>query len=363
MGGIYPPTCSKPCAYSRRTRYQRFLYDAAPPIIASLGAIVATDGHGVAVAIRLVDLMKSDTRTRIDGLAASLGVAIDEVDLVVDLGAPNFEPYDVFASALLATIRRLGDLHAFRNFVVIGTAIPATFKDVAKGANQLARHDWLFYRVLLGRMPAGMRQPNYGDFTIVHPEIQGAEYAHDQSGRQDRVHDAWSLESAQGRGIQRQPRPDAWSLRVNRYVGKRSTVPATQAAMITSPNARFTRRDRAIRHAGRRWQSTTTSRMYWPSSPRLPLRHKCSDRGRDLAKGHGFTKHFVKMLSGPSELSRSVSDLAQQTDDFITPEKMRHHNGIDVGVGHGIPHHMEADAASWPLLGHDHTTPLGGMGS
>ena len=145
---------------------------AASPIVASAAAIVATDGHGVAVEIRLEDLMKSDARTRIDRLAASLSVAIDEVDLVVDLRAPNFEPYDAFASALIAVINRLGDLHTFRNFVVIGTAIPATFKDVAKGADQLPRHDWLFYRVLLGRLPAGMRQPNYGDFTIVHPEFK-----------------------------------------------------------------------------------------------------------------------------------------------------------------------------------------------
>ena len=69
-------------------------------------------------------------------------------------------------------MQKLGDLHAFRNFVVIGTAIPETFKDVAKGADQLPRHDWLFYRALLGKMPAGVRQPNYGDYTIVHPEFK-----------------------------------------------------------------------------------------------------------------------------------------------------------------------------------------------
>ncbi len=146
--------------------------DVAPRIITSVQAIVAADGLGVAIAIRLEDLMKPDTRTRIDGLAASLGVTLDEVDLVVDLGAPNFEPYDAFAGALIAAVRRLGDLHAFRNFAVIGTAMPETFKDVAKGADQLPRHDWLFYRVLIGRMPVGMRLPNYGDYTIVHPEFK-----------------------------------------------------------------------------------------------------------------------------------------------------------------------------------------------
>ena len=46
---------------------------------------------------------------------------------------------------------------------MIGTAIPSTFKDVAKGADQLPRHDWLFYRVLVGKMPAGMRFPSWTD--------------------------------------------------------------------------------------------------------------------------------------------------------------------------------------------------------
>jgi hypothetical protein len=148
--------------------------DTAPRIVASVRAIVATDGHGVAVEIRLEDLMKSDAGTRISGLAGSIGVALNEVDLVINFGAPNFEPYAAFAGLLIAAMRRLGDLHAFRNFVVIGTAIPESFKDVARGADQLPRHDWLFYRILLDRMPVGMRQPNYGDFTIVHPEFKAA---------------------------------------------------------------------------------------------------------------------------------------------------------------------------------------------
>lgn len=146
--------------------------DVSPSMVASVAAIVATDGLGAAISIRLEDLMKSDALTRIEALAVSLGLALDEVDLVIDLGAPNYEPYNAFAGALITAMRRLGDLQALRNFVVIGTAIPETFKDVAKGADQLPRHDWLFYQALLGKMPAGMRQPNYGDYTIVHPEFK-----------------------------------------------------------------------------------------------------------------------------------------------------------------------------------------------
>lgn len=145
--------------------------DASPLMAASVAAIVAADGLGAMISIRLEDLMKPDARMRIEALAASLGLLLDEVDLVVDLGAPNFEPYSAFAGALIVAMQKLGDLHAFRNFVVIGTAIPETFKDVAKGADQLPRHDWLFYQALLGKMPTGMRKPNYGDYTIVHPEF------------------------------------------------------------------------------------------------------------------------------------------------------------------------------------------------
>lgn len=145
--------------------------DANPATVARVRAIARNDGQGVAISVRLEDLMKPSPRVRLEVLAAALNVGLDEVDLIVDLGAPNFEPYDAFAGALIAAMGRLGDLDSFRNFVLVGTAIPETFKDVAKGADQLTRHDWLFYCSLIGKIPPGMRRPNYGDYTIVHPEF------------------------------------------------------------------------------------------------------------------------------------------------------------------------------------------------
>ena len=85
---------------------------------------------------------------------------------------PHFSPYDAFSNALIATLHQLQDLHDFRNFILLGTAIPETFKDVAKGADQLPRSDWLFYRMLLSNIPADMRRPVFGDYTIVHPEFK-----------------------------------------------------------------------------------------------------------------------------------------------------------------------------------------------
>ncbi len=68
-------------------------------------------------------------------------------------------------------MRRLGDIAGFRNFVMVSTAIPESFAKIAKGTDEIPRHDWMFYQTLLEALPSAMRQPNYGDYTIVHPEF------------------------------------------------------------------------------------------------------------------------------------------------------------------------------------------------
>ena len=145
--------------------------DAETTTILAVAEIAKMDCQGVAVSIRLEDLMKPNPRDLIETLASALDVSISDVDLLIDLGAPNFEPYEAFAHALIAAMRQLDDLVAFRNFVLIGTAIPETFKNIAKGADEIQRHDWMFYRSLTTTLPKDVRRPNFGDCTIVHPNF------------------------------------------------------------------------------------------------------------------------------------------------------------------------------------------------
>lgn len=141
-------------------------------IIRAVRTIAVTDSQGIAISVRLEDLMKPSLSVRLHALASALGAEMADTDLIIDLGAPNFEPYEVFASALIAALLKLDDLNSFRNFVLIGTAIPETFKDITKGAGEIPRHDWMFYQALVARLPKGMRPPNFGDYTIVHPDFK-----------------------------------------------------------------------------------------------------------------------------------------------------------------------------------------------
>ena len=139
--------------------------------LAAVARAIAQDGQGVGFLIRLEDLMTAGTCGKIVKLAETLAVSLEEIDLIIDLRAPNFQPYKVFAKALSAALRCLGDLAIFRNFVLVSTAIPDSFKDIARGSDKIQRHDWLFYQVLLDVLPSGMRRPVYGDYTIVHPDF------------------------------------------------------------------------------------------------------------------------------------------------------------------------------------------------
>lgn len=131
----------------------------------------ALDGRGGAVLLRLEDLMTGNPRKAVVNFAAALGINLDELDVIIDLRAPNFEPYAAFANALIAALKRLGNLNEVRNLVLIGTAIPSSFSQIAKGTDEFPRHDWLFFRTLVGMLPSGMRHLNYGDHTVVHPEF------------------------------------------------------------------------------------------------------------------------------------------------------------------------------------------------
>jgi hypothetical protein len=143
--------------------------DYAPAIINVLATIVVSDKLGVCVRARLEHLMLPDFPLRLAALLKRLKVDKEEVDLIIDLGTPAYEPYKIFSDALRMAIGKIPGLDAFRTFVLLGTAFPESLKDVVKPGGTVERHDWKFYCAFIMSLPANMRRPSYGDYTIVHP--------------------------------------------------------------------------------------------------------------------------------------------------------------------------------------------------
>ncbi|MCY3879259.1 MAG: beta family protein [Rhodobacteraceae bacterium] len=145
--------------------------DADADTLAAAQRAIAQDQYGFGIIVRLEDLMTRNPKRRVVKVLTAVSAEPEDTDLIVDLRAPNFEPYAEFAKALVVAMRKMGDLNQFRNLVLVSTAIPESFANVAKGTDELPRHDWLFYQAFLADLPNGMRRPNYGDYTIVHPNF------------------------------------------------------------------------------------------------------------------------------------------------------------------------------------------------
>lgn len=140
-------------------------------VVGRIAKVIQVEKRGMALRARFEDIMRPTYTQAAHDLMNAVGLSPQGVDFIVDLGAPTFEPYAAFAIALRAALLRLGDLAQFRNLVLIGTAMPDTLSDVSKDGADLPRHDWLFYKSFVGSLPSGLRRPNYGDYTVVHPSF------------------------------------------------------------------------------------------------------------------------------------------------------------------------------------------------
>ena len=144
-------------------------YDTA--VIGDLAEAAGTDGNGICIRARIEHLMHPLADTRIAKLIAGIGVAPEEVDFLVDLGSPTYEPYAAFGKALLAALSKLTSLKVYRTFTMLGTAFPETMPP-GKSDSALKRHDWLFYKDFVKTLPEGFRRPLFGDYTTVHPAFK-----------------------------------------------------------------------------------------------------------------------------------------------------------------------------------------------
>ncbi len=142
---------------------------------AAVARAVRWDRHGVGVIVRLEELMRQDVRARVLGLVEEVGGSPDETDVLIDMGGPAYEPYEAFAKGLVVALGNLTPADPFRNLVLIGTAYPESLAAIETGSDEIPRHDWLFYRVLLQELPADMRRPTYGDHTIVYPSFKAVD--------------------------------------------------------------------------------------------------------------------------------------------------------------------------------------------
>lgn len=145
--------------------------DMSDQCIGQIRQIVDIDQSGLAMRLTLVDLMNPTTPAAVFAKIESMGLSAGEVDLIIDIAAPNFDPLDVFEAALMDQVNSIGDLHSFRNYCLIGTAFPETVAGIPKGLSTIPRQHWILYKQIVSALSEGARAPCFGDYTVTHPDF------------------------------------------------------------------------------------------------------------------------------------------------------------------------------------------------
>lgn len=137
--------------------------------LSAIKSIISHDKNGVAIRLKMPDLIDLSLNDRIDNLIRFLELDYSEVDLIVDLEVPDsFEPYSVFAKALSVAIKKISSIVDLRLIAIVGTSLKLS--EIRKPGGEPVRHEWLLYKEL-SREISDVCQLVYGDYTIETPDF------------------------------------------------------------------------------------------------------------------------------------------------------------------------------------------------
>jgi hypothetical protein len=129
------------------------------------------DGLGIAVRCSLDEIADPDFPTAFTRSVGQLGVYADDVDLIIDLAAKNYEPLDDLAALVLALLQSDPIYDGVRSLIIIGTSFPMSMGDIKPPGQIVPRMEWKLYKQLVAGLPEGFEPPSFGDYAISSADI------------------------------------------------------------------------------------------------------------------------------------------------------------------------------------------------
>lgn len=133
---------------------------------------VLRDNRGLCLRVTIEESSKPGLKAEADALLSIVGVNVNDCDLILDLGAPNFEPVEGFTKLVGTLIRRVPYLTRWRTFTLMGTSFPSTMAGIRRGSTVIRRCEWVLYkRLVRNLLEAKVRLPTFGDYGINNPDL------------------------------------------------------------------------------------------------------------------------------------------------------------------------------------------------
>lgn len=142
-----------------------------PAFINATAAVLRVDRRGVCLRLAITDFDRPALAGDIERLLRTLGVGWPDADLVIDLGTPNYVPIAAFVRTMPALLGLVPMLNRWRTLTIAGTSYPQSVAAITPPFQIIPRHEWVAYRVLVGRLGPEARIPTFGDYAVAHPDL------------------------------------------------------------------------------------------------------------------------------------------------------------------------------------------------
>lgn len=134
--------------------------------------ILEKDKKGVCLRMSIEQASKQTLKKDIDVLLKNLEIQLNEIHLMLDIGAPNFIPLVGFVKLIKKIVNDIPHLDDWKTFSVIGTSFPESMRGIEKGITILPRYEWILYKeIIKDFIKEKLRLPAFGDYVINHPNI------------------------------------------------------------------------------------------------------------------------------------------------------------------------------------------------
>lgn len=126
---------------------------------------------GICIRLSFEDIVGNDLNTRLQTLASLHEIDLCDIDIILDLDAPNFHPIDKFSRILYLKINEVESFLECRSFTIAATSFPDTMGKLKKGHQTIERSEWLLYNTLLAKFNESEQAIQFGDYGIAHPSL------------------------------------------------------------------------------------------------------------------------------------------------------------------------------------------------
>jgi hypothetical protein len=132
---------------------------------------IAADGRGVCVRVLLTDIVEDAAfATDLTQLLATLGVAPNAVDLLIDAGPMLPAHESTYLLATRSAISLLPNINDWRSLTVAGSAFPTDMSGFTRDAiSSTPRTEWRVWTALAAGRASLRRMPTFGDYSVDAP--------------------------------------------------------------------------------------------------------------------------------------------------------------------------------------------------